>query len=174
MEQPTRDLEDNDVLEHILSDVMTTPSTHIQIDQVGARLVDRETNTSAIDLRPQREGMRIDIKQTQSKSVQVPTSHSDISSNDTDIAESSLARLHIPDVMPQLDGPTSIRTIRRPVQEFFKEQPQYLEEDILMRVIVILMIIGHLMNGDTMEGEDIIRIEVEDHQIEEMTKEEAI
>ena len=43
-----------------------------------------------------------------------------------------------------------------------------------MRVTVTLMIIDHMMNEDTLEGEDIIMIEVEDHQIEEMTKKEVI
>ena len=44
-----------------------------------------------------------------------------------------------------------------------------------MGVIVTLMIIGdHMMNEDTLEGEDIIMIELEGHQIEEMTKREAI
>ena len=118
-EQPTIDPEDSEVLRHILSDVTTTPSTCIQLDQVGARLVDRETNMSEIELRPQTEEMRIDIEQTQSKSIQVPTSHSDLSSHDTEIVESSLARPCIPDIMPQLDGPTSIHARRRPVQEYY-------------------------------------------------------
>ena len=49
------------------------------------------------------------------------------------------------------------------------------EEDILMRVIATLMIIGdHMMNEDTLEGGDIIMIEVEGHQIEEITKREVI
>ena len=57
----------------------------------------------------------------------------------------------------------------------FEEQPQCLEEDILMGVIVTLMIIGdHMMNEDTLEGEDSIMIEVEGHQIAEMTKREVI
>ena len=44
-----------------------------------------------------------------------------------------------------------------------------------MRVIVTLMIIeDHMMNEDTLEGGDIIMIEVEGHQIEEMTKREVI
>ena len=44
-----------------------------------------------------------------------------------------------------------------------------------MGVIGTLMIIGdHMMNEDTLEGEDIIMIEVEGHQIEEMTKREVI
>ena len=50
--QPTRDPDDNEVLRHVLSDVTSTPSAHIQIDRIGARLVDRETNTSAIEIRP--------------------------------------------------------------------------------------------------------------------------
>ena len=64
--------------------------------------------------------MRTDIKHTQSKGIQVPTSHSNISSHDTDIVESSLVRPCIPDIMPQLDGPTSICARRRPVQEFIQ------------------------------------------------------
>ena len=43
-----------------------------------------------------------------------------------------------------------------------------------MRVIVTLMILDHMTNEDTMEGEDIIMIEVKGHQIEEMTKKEVI
>ena len=73
---------------------------------------------SEVELRPQREEMRIDIKHTQSKGIQVPTSHSDLSSHDTDIVESSLVRPRIPDIMPQIDGPTSIHARRRPVQNF--------------------------------------------------------
>ena len=44
-----------------------------------------------------------------------------------------------------------------------------------MRVIVTLMIIGdHMMNEDTLEGGDVIMIEVEGHQIEGMTRREVI
>ena len=54
-EQPTIDPEDNEVLRYVLSDVMTTPSTQIPISQVGARFVDRETNTSEVEIRPPRK-----------------------------------------------------------------------------------------------------------------------
>ena len=174
-EQPTIDSEDNEVLRYVLSDVTTIPSTHQQISQVGTRLVDRETNMSAVEIRPQREETRTDIKHTHSKGVQVPTSYSDISSYDTDIVGSSLARPCIPDIMPQLDGPTSIHVRRRPVQEFIRTtatmprggHPDESDSDSHM-------ITDHMMNGDTLEGEDIIMIEVEGHQIEEMTKREVI
>ena len=96
----------------------TIPSTHQQLSQEGTRFVDRETNTSEVEIRPQREEMRFDIKHTHSKGVQVPTSHSDLSSHDVDIVGDSPARPRIPDIMPQLDGPTSICARRRPVQEF--------------------------------------------------------
>ena len=117
-EQPTIDPEDNEVLRYVLSDVTTTPSTQIQISQVGARFVDRETNTSEVEIRSLREELRIDIEHIHSKGVQVPTSHSELSSHDTDIVESSLARPRIPDIMLQLDGPALICARRRPIQEF--------------------------------------------------------
>ena len=173
-EQPTIDPEDNEVLRYVLSDVMTTPSTQILISQVGARFVDRETNMSEVEIRPPREEMRIDIEHTHSKGVQVPTSHSKLSSHDTDIVGGSPARLHMPDIMLQLDSPTSIHTRRRPYQNLFEEKLQCLEEDILMRVTVTLMIIDYMMNKDTLEGGDIIMIEVEGHQIEKITKIEVI
>ena len=95
----------------------TIPSAHIQISQVGARFIDRETNTSEVEIRPPREDVRIDIDHVHSKGIQVPSSHSGLSSHDMNIVESSLARLHIPDQMPQLDGPLSVRARRRPIPE---------------------------------------------------------
>ena len=43
-----------------LSDVMTFPSTSQRLNQVGPRLIDRETNTSDTGGRSQREEMRIE------------------------------------------------------------------------------------------------------------------
>ena len=43
-----------------------------------------------------------------------------------------------------------------------------------MRVIVTLMIIDHMTDEDILEEEDIIRIKVEDHWIEKITKIEGI
>ena len=117
-EQSVRDPEDNEVLRYVLSDMTTTPSTQIQISQVGARFIDKETNTSEVEIRPPREEVRIDIDHTHSRGVQVPSSHSELSSPDTNIIEGSLARPCIPDIMLQLDGPLSVRARRRrPVPE---------------------------------------------------------
>ena len=99
---------------------MTIPSTRQQLIQVGTRFVDRETNMSEVEVRPQGEEMRTDIKHTHSRGVQVPTSHSNLSSHDIDIVEGSPGRHHIPDIMPQLDGPTSVHARRRPIQEFIQ------------------------------------------------------
>ena len=87
--QPTTDPDDKEVLRYILSDVMAVPSTHQQLLQVGSRFVDRETNMSEIEVRPQREETRTDIKHTHSRGVQVPTSHSNLSSHDIDIVGGS-------------------------------------------------------------------------------------
>ena len=43
-----------------------------------------------------------------------------------------------------------------------------------MRVIVTLMTLDHARDEDILEEEGIIRIEVEDHQIEKITKTEDI
>ena len=119
-EQPTIGPEESKVLGNTLSDVTTIPSTHQQLSQVGTRYVDRETNMSEVEIRPQREETRIDIKHIHSKGVKVPTSHSELSSDDIDIGGDASARPRIPDIMPQLDGPTSIHARRRHVQEFIQ------------------------------------------------------
>ena len=95
----------------------TISSTHQQLSQVGTRFVDRETNMSEVEVRPQREEKRTDIKHSHSRGVQVPISHSDLSSHDTDIVGGSPARPCVTDIMLQLDGPTSVCARRRPEQE---------------------------------------------------------
>ena len=117
-EQTAREPDDNEVLRYVLSDVTPTPSAQIQISQVGARFIDRETNTSEVEIRPLREDVRTDINHVHSKGIQVPSSNSELSSHDMNIVESSLARPCIPDTMPQLDSPLSVRARRRrPVPE---------------------------------------------------------
>ena len=111
--QSVREPGDDEVLRYVLSDVTTTPSAQIQISQVGARFIDRETNTSEIDIRPLREEARVNTDHTHSRGVQVPSSHSELSSPCNDIIECSIVRLHIPDIMPQLDGPVSVCTRRK-------------------------------------------------------------
>ena len=102
-EQPTVDPAGNEAMGNTLSDVMTIPSAHQQLSQVGTRFVDRETNTSEVEVRPQREETRTDIMYSHSRDVQMPTSHSGLSSHETDIIGGSPLRPCVTDIMPQLD-----------------------------------------------------------------------
>ena len=81
-------------------------------NQVGARYVDRETNTSVIEIRPPREEAGADIIHAHSQGIQVPSSSSIFSSSDWNLDE-SMARPHISTVMPQLEGPISACIIRK-------------------------------------------------------------
>ena len=78
-EQTVQEPDDNEVLRYVLSDVTPTPSAQIQISQVGARFIDRETNTSEVDIRPLREEVRTDINHVHSKGIQVPSSNGELS-----------------------------------------------------------------------------------------------
>ena len=50
-EQPGLDPTRHEAMEKILSDVTTVPNTHQQLSQVGTRFIDRETNTSELEIR---------------------------------------------------------------------------------------------------------------------------
>ena len=84
---------------------------------MGAKFIDRETNTSEVEIRHPREGARTDIDHTHSNDVQVPSSHSELSSPDNINIDDSIAIPHIHDVMPQLGGPASVCVRRQPVPE---------------------------------------------------------
>ena len=111
----------NEAMGNTLSDVTTIPSTHQQlsqvVSQVDTRLMDRETNTSEIELRSQREETRTNVMSSHNRDVQMPTARSGISSYQTDIIGGSPVKTRTTDVIPQLDGPTSVCTRRRPEQE---------------------------------------------------------
>ena len=117
-EQPELDSAREEAVGNIFYVVMAIPSTCQQLSQVGTRFVDRETNTSDVEVRSQREETRTDIRYSHSRDVQMATSHSGTSSHETDIIGGSPVRLCATDIIPQLDGPTSVRTRRRPEQEF--------------------------------------------------------
>ena len=59
-----------------LRDNVSSPSTHQQLDQVGARLIDMGTNTSNIEVRPQRDGAR--VIESDDDNVQVSCPHVDV------------------------------------------------------------------------------------------------
>ena len=111
-EQIVREQEGDEVLEHVLSDVTTVPSTQVQISQVSARFIDHKTNTSEIEIRPPREEARIDIIHVHSQGIQVPSSSSELSSHNINMEESVVGP-HVPIIMPQLDGPASVHMQRK-------------------------------------------------------------
>ena len=64
-------------------------------------------------MRTQREETRIDNLSCKNRDTQMPTSHSGLSSYDTEITGGSPIRTCTTDMIPQLDGPTSVRARRR-------------------------------------------------------------
>ena len=57
-------------------DNVTSPSTHWQLDQIGARLIDMGTNISDIEVRPQRDETR--VIDSDDDDVQVSCPHVDV------------------------------------------------------------------------------------------------
>ena len=112
-DQPRSESTRNEAMGNTLSDVMTFSSTHQQPSQVGTRLIDRETNMFEVEVRTQREETRIDNSNSNNRGTQMPTSHNGLSSHETDIIGGSPIRTHTMDMIPQLDGPTSVHTRRR-------------------------------------------------------------
>ena len=82
-EQPELDPVRDETVGNINNDVMTVPSTHQQLSQVGTRFVDRETNMSDVEINSQRKETRTDIRYSHNRDVQMPTYHSGISSHET-------------------------------------------------------------------------------------------
>ena len=86
-EQITREPGDDEIRRHALSDVSTTPSAQAQMIPIGSRLIDREINTSEVDIRPPKEEVRTVTIHERSKGIQVPSSSSEFSSHNMDIEE---------------------------------------------------------------------------------------
>ena len=102
MEQTERESRDVEELRHVPESMMTGSSTQEQTNQVGARLSDCETNTAVVEIRLTRDE---DIIHTHNQGIQVPSSSGGLSSHSM---EESIVRSNMPNIMPQLDGPTSV------------------------------------------------------------------
>ena len=92
--------------------MITVPSTQEQTNQVGARFIDCKTNTTDIEIRLSRDEVRMDIIQTYNQGIQVPSSSGGLSSHSMSMEE-SIVRSNMPNIMLQLDGPTSVHVQRR-------------------------------------------------------------
>ena len=109
MGQVERESRDNEELRHVPDRVMTVPSAQERTNQVGANLIDCETNTADVEIRLSNEMVRMDLFQTHDQGIQVPSSSGDLSSH----PHSSLVGPNMPNMMLQLDGPTSIHVQRK-------------------------------------------------------------
>ena len=72
-DQPRPESTRNEVTGNTLSDFVTFPSACRQSSQVGTRLIDRETNTSEVEVRAQREETGIDNLSSNNRDIQIPT-----------------------------------------------------------------------------------------------------
>ena len=126
--QPGSEPAQIEAMGNALHDNVTSPSTHQQFDQVGVRLIDMGTNTSDIEVRPQRDGARVidsddDDAQVSCPHVnvilpsgmneQMPMPHINLSISryDPESLRGSHTRTHdmgIQETIPQLDGPVSV------------------------------------------------------------------
>ena len=120
-----------EVMGNTLSDIMTFPNTYQQLNQVGTRLIDRETNTSDVEERSQREETRIEDSNNDDallmniRNVQMPVSHSGLSSYDTELTGGSHMRTCDTKMMPQLDGPISVHSRRKILKNVRTEQDTF-------------------------------------------------
>ena len=112
IEEAIREPEEEQTIRHVLSEVSTTPSVQVQTDQVGTRLVDREINTSVVDIRPTEEEVRADLIHAHSIGIQVPSASSELSSSTMNERE-FMTEPHLPIRIPKLDGPTSVCVKRK-------------------------------------------------------------
>ena len=114
-----------------LSNVVTFPSTCQQLNQVGTRLIDRETNTSDIEGRSQRgEIQRGDSSNhkmmvSSNRSTQMPASHSGFSLYNTELTEGYHIRTHNREPIPQMDGPISVHSRRGIMKNTRTEQETF-------------------------------------------------
>ena len=104
-----RELGNTREVRHVPESVMTSSSTREQVNQVGARVSDREPNTTIVEIRLTRDD---EIVHAQDQGVQVPTPDGGLSPLSMHIDE-FMERPIMPNIMPQLDGPDSICTQRR-------------------------------------------------------------
>ena len=128
-----------------LSDVVTSSSTHQQLDQVGARLIDVGINTSEIEVRSQRDGA--EVVESDEDNVQISCPHVEVMPPTDTIEQEHVPHINLStsrygpestrgscmstydietqETIPQLDGPISVpsRLRRRRTSEHARIEP---------------------------------------------------
>ena len=106
-------------IRHRLHEMLTTTSVQVHTDQVGPKYVDRETNTSVVNIRSVDDEEAI---HTHGIGIQMPSVSSGLSSSTMDEREFTTEPC-LPIRIPQLDGPLSVRTKRKQLVTIIKKQP---------------------------------------------------
>ena len=122
-DQPGTEPAQGEVMGNTLNDDVPPLSTRRQPNQVGTRLIDLGTNTSDVEVRSQRDGVRIIDSSIDEETLitnsneQIPVSHSNLSlSRHDELLRGSQIRAYDSgrsEMIPQLDGPISVRSRRR-------------------------------------------------------------
>ena len=130
--QPGSEPAEIEAMGNALHDNVSSPSIHQQLDEVGVRMIDMGTNMSDIEVRPQRDRIRVidsddnaqvscllvNVILITGMSEQVPMPHINlsISGYDPESLRGSHTRTHntgIQESIPQLDGPVSVPSRHR-------------------------------------------------------------
>ena len=122
--EPQRtELEGEQAVRHRLNERSTTTSVQVHTDQVGPRYVDRETNTSVVNIRSvDDEEAIVDTIHTHGIGIQMPSVSSGLSSSTMDEGEFTTEPC-LPTRIPQLDGPLLVRTKRKQPVTILRKQP---------------------------------------------------
>ena len=122
-EPDIEELDGEQAIRHRLHEMSTTPSVQVHTDQVGPRGIDRETNTSAVDIRTvDDEEARVYMIHTRGIGIQMPSISSGLSSSTMDEREFTMEPC-LPIRIPQLDGPSSVRIKRKQPITVIRKQP---------------------------------------------------
>ena len=117
------ELEGEQAIRHRLNEMLTTTSVQVHTDQVGPRYVDRETNTSVVNIRSvDDEEAIVDTIHTHGIGIQMPSISSGLSSSTMDEREFTTEPC-LPIRIPQLDGPLSVHTKRKQLVTIIRKQP---------------------------------------------------
>ena len=172
-----------------LHDSETSSSTHQQLDQVGARLIDVGVNTSGVEVRSQRDGA--EMVESDEDNVQISYSHVEVMSLTGTPEQVHLPHLnpstsrYVPEsqeTIPQLDGPIAVPSrLRRRISEHARIESDSdprtttsLEESILVMIVMTLLMIEdqiEIAGPLKEEGPEVI---MEDHLKEDTTQIEDI
>ena len=122
-EPDIEELDGEQAIRHRLNEMSTTPSVQVHTDQVGLRGIDRETNTSAVDIQTvDDEEARVYMIHTHGIGIQMPSISSGLSSSTMDERKFT-TECCLPIRIPQLNGPSSVHIKRKQPITVIRKQP---------------------------------------------------